>query len=120
MPRNRYSSVTLPTHLIKDAKKVLKTGPGSRYHSLAELVSDALEERLNQLRGVEMVSVAEVSREEAIRLVTEYLEKNPGAHYPSDIANTLGLDLELVFEITTRLLREHIVELGTEKELVAH
>ncbi len=119
LPRRGYSTVTLPTKLVKEVRNIIKTSSGARYRSMTELVSDALEEKLSHLKGVQVVSVAEVSPEDAVRLVTEYLEKKPGSHYPSDIANVLGLDLELVFEVTSRLLREHVVELAAEKELAA-
>lgn len=120
MPKKGYSSVTLPARLVKEARTIIKIPSGARYRSVTELVSDALEEKLSHLRGVQVVSVADVSPRDAARLVTEYLEKNPGSHYPSDIANALGLDLELVFEVTNRLLREHVAEFGAEKELAAH
>jgi hypothetical protein len=43
--------------------------------------------------------------------------KNPGFHYPSDLAHKLGLDLELVFEITESLLRAHLVETASKIEV---
>lgn len=119
MPKKGYCSVTLPTKLVRRARNVIKTSSGTRYRSLTELVSDALEGKLDQMKGVPIVSVADVSPDEAVRLITEYLQKNPGSHYPSDIASSLGLDIELVFEVTNRLLRERLVEFATEKELAA-
>jgi len=119
LPKKGYSSVTLPARLVREATRVLKTPSGARYRSLTELVSDALGEKLSHLRGAPIVSVADVSAEDAARLITEYLGKNPGSHYPSDIAYALGLDLELVFKVTEALLREHVVEVVAEKELAA-
>lgn len=119
MPKRGYSSVTLPARLVKEARRVLKTPSGARYRSMTELVSDALEDKLGHLRGAPIVSMLDVSPEDATHLVMEYLGKNPGSHYPSDIAYALGLDLELVFQVTERLLREHVVETVTEKELAA-
>lgn len=120
MPKKGYSSVTLPTRLVNEARSVLRSPSGARYRSLTELVSEALDEKLDHLRGSPIVSVGDVSLDDAVRLITEHLRKNPGSHYPSDIAYALGLDLELVFRVTQNLLREHVVEVVTEKELAAH
>ena len=71
------------------------------------------------LKGTPIVSTREISRDEAQRLVLEYLDQNPGFHYPSDLAQKLGLDLELVFEITQALLRDHVVETASRIEVEA-
>jgi 5-methylcytosine-specific restriction endonuclease McrBC regulatory subunit McrC len=54
-------------------------------------------------------------------MIVAYLKENPGAHYPSDIAYSLGLDMEVVFEVTESLLREHVVETKsiTQQEIKA-
>lgn len=67
-------------------------------------------EKLEALRGAPIVSTRTASREDAKRMILAYLRENPGAHYPSDIAYSLGLDLEVVFEVTESLLRESVIE----------
>lgn len=119
MPKKGYSSVTLPSALIHDAQRMLKSTVGKRYRSLTELTSEALRDKLVALKGIPIVSTKEISRDEAQRLVFEYLEKNPGFHYPSDVAHELGLDLELVFEITESLVRAHVVETASKIEAEA-
>jgi hypothetical protein len=121
MPKQGYSSVTLPSNLVRKARKVLDSHVGGRYHSLTELASEALEEKLEALRGVSIVSTRTASTEDAKRMIVAYLKENPGAHYPSDIAYSLGLDMEVVFEVTESLLREHVVETKsiTQQEIKA-
>jgi len=119
MPRKEYASVTLPLHLLNQARRAVKGGSAKKYRSVAELVSEALEEKLESLKGIPVVSVKETSRDDAERLILKYLHKNPGFHYPSDLAHSLGLDLELVFEITESLLREQVIETTVKKEIEA-
>jgi Arc/MetJ-type ribon-helix-helix transcriptional regulator len=118
MPKKGYTSVTLPSSLVREARKLLKGPTGERYRSLSELVSEAIEERLEVIRSASMVSTRTVQTEEAKRMITDYLKDNPGAHYPSDIAYSLGLDLDVVFEITQSLFRDHIIETKTISEKV--
>lgn len=119
MPRKGYRSVTLPSHLLREGQKAMQRDTGKRYHSLAELVSEALEEKLEALKGAPISSTKEVSREDAKHMIIDYLQDNAGFHYPSDLASSLGLDLELVFEITESLLREQIAETTAKKEIEA-
>lgn len=119
MPRKGYGSVTLPTLLLKEAHRVLKGKIGEKYRSMTELVSEALEDKIEALKGVPIVSTKDTSREDAKQMIIDHLRKNPGFHYPSDMAYSLGLDLELVFEITNSLLREQVVEIMGKKEIEA-
>jgi hypothetical protein len=121
MPKQGYSSITLSSKLVRKARKLLDGPLGKRYSSLTELASEALEEKMEAIRGTPIVSLRTMSREDAERMILAYLRENPGAHYPSDIAYSLGLDLEVVFEVTQSLLREHIVENGsfTQQEIKA-
>lgn len=122
MPKKGYSSVTLPSRLVRDAQKALRSPAGEKYRSLTELVSEAVEEKIGALTDIAIVSTKTVSGEEAKRMMLDYFEKNPGAHYPSDIAHSLGLDLDIVFEVTQSLLRDQIVETKPtpEKAIEAH
>jgi len=118
MPKKGYTSVTLPSSLVREARKLLKSPTGERYRSLTELASEAIEQKLEVIRGASIVSTKTVQTEEAKSMIIDYLKNNPGAHYPSDIADSLGLDLDVVFEITQSLLRDHIVETKTTSEKV--
>ncbi len=118
MPRKGYSSITVPSNIARRARRLLDSPDGERYHSLTELASAAIEEKLEALKGVPIVSTGTVSWKDAKRMILEYLERNPGAHYPSDIAYTLGLELEVVFEVTESLLHEHLVETKHESPTV--
>lgn len=110
MPKEGYTSITLSSGLVRNARRLLKGPLGERYRSLTELASEALEEKLEALREAPIVSTSAASREDAKRMILAYLRENRGPHYPSDIAYSLGLDLEVVFEVTESLLQEHVVE----------
>ena len=84
MPRKGYTSVTLPSSLVREARKLLKSPTGERYRSLTELASEAIEEKLDVIRGTSIVSTKTVQTEEAKGMIIDYLKNNPGAHYPSD------------------------------------
>ncbi len=116
MPKRGYTSVTLPSSLVREARKTLRRPSSRKYRSLTELVSEAVQEKLETIMGNTIVSTKTVSKEEATQMIIDHLTKNPGAHYPSDLANSLGLDLNLVFEVTESLLRDQIVETTTAHE----
>ncbi len=110
--------MTLRSSLVREARKSLRRSSSRKYRSLTELVSEAVEEKLETIMGNAIVSTKTVSKEEATHMILDYLRKNPGVHYPSDLANSLGLDLDLVFEVTESLLRDQIVETRTTHEEV--
>src|SRR3989304_4916845 len=118
MPKRGYASVPRPPPPVGEAQRLRRSPVGEKYRSLTELISEAVDEKLEAARGVSIVSARTVPREEAKRVILDYLNSNPGAHYPSDIANSLGLDLDVVFEITQSLLRDHIVETKPSSERV--
>lgn len=118
MPKKGYTSVTLPSSLVREARRLLKSPRGERYRSLTELASEAIEEKIEVIRGASVVSTRTVQTEEAKRMIVDYLKNNPGAHYPSHIADSLGLDIDVVFEVTQSLLRDHIIETKTPSEKV--
>jgi len=119
LPGKGYSSVTLPTNLIARARRVLRSEAGRTYRSLSDLVSEALDEKLGVLKGTPVLSIRDVTKEQARREVLDYLKRNPGFHYPSEVAAALALDPELVFEVTQSLLQHQIVETKSRKELEA-
>jgi hypothetical protein len=96
--------------LVRKARRLLAGPRGRRYRSLTDFVSEALEEKLEATKDGPIVSTRIISKEETKRMILDYLRNRPGAHYPSDIAASLGLDLEAVFQVTQSLLREHIIE----------
>jgi hypothetical protein len=71
------------------------------------------------MKGTPVFSVNDVSKEQARRAVLDYLKRNPGFHYPSDIALALALDPELVLELTESMLQEQIIETKSGKEFEA-
>ncbi|MFQ5762430.1 MAG: hypothetical protein ACE5PO_05290 [Candidatus Bathyarchaeia archaeon] len=51
--------------------------------------------------------------------IADYLAKHPGAHYPSDIASNLGLDLEVTFQAVRLLVEEGRIETAKKQEVTA-
>ena len=75
-----------------------------RYSSRGEFIRDAIESHLDRVE-VRIVETRDVSVDEAVKLMDEYLAENPGAHYVSDMAEYLGLELPIAFR-AAGVLRE--------------
>lgn len=51
-----------------------------------------------------MVSIKDVSVQEAKRMILAYLKKNPDSHFASEIADELGIDYGVAFKAVNVLL----------------
>lgn len=110
MPRAGFKSITLPEELVERVRRIVRSPLGENYRSVADFIAEAVREKIEEKGEVPIVSVEELPLEEVRGRITQYLKDHPGAHYPSDIAFKLGLDLDLVFEIAKALTTEGIVE----------
>lgn len=120
MPRRGYLSVTLPQQTLVKVRKIVRSPLGTNYRSVSEYIAKAVEEKLERNGGIDLVSVKEVSLEDAKSRILEYLSSHTGAYYPSDIAFTLGIDLEVVFEAVRALMSESKVEVADlKREMIA-
>lgn len=120
MPRRGYLSVTLPQQTLAKVKKIFRSPLGANYRSVSEYVAKAVEEKLERKGGIDIISVKEMPLEEAKSQILKYLSAHPGVHYPSDIAFTLGIDLELAFEAVRALMSESKVEVADlKREVIA-
>lgn len=120
MPRRGYLSVTLPQQTLAKVRKMVRSPLGANYRSVSEYVVKAVEEKLERNGGIDIISVKEVPLDEAKSEILKYLSSHPGTHYPSDIAFTLGIDLEVVFEAVRALISESEVELADlKREVIA-
>ncbi|MCZ7398660.1 MAG: hypothetical protein O8C62_03100 [Candidatus Methanoperedens sp.] len=64
--------------------------------------------------GVKTIVVEEMSKDNAIAKIKELFDKYPNESiYPSEIAEKLHIDYDLVFEIVEDLLREDEIEMAT-------
>lgn len=74
------------------------------FRSSADFAREAIRDKL---REAEPVSLREVSRADAERLIDRYLSKNRGSHFASEIAEELGLDLRTTVETI-----QHMINVG--------
>jgi Mn-dependent DtxR family transcriptional regulator len=51
-----------------------------------------------------IVEMRNVTLEEAIKLIDKYVSKNPGKHYVSEISEALGIELDIAFKATQKLI----------------
>jgi DNA-binding MarR family transcriptional regulator len=55
---------------------------------------------------MEVVSVKNVTAQEAERMIENYLTEHPGPSFASEIADALGLEYDITFETIRKLLEE--------------
>jgi len=71
------------------------------FRSAADFARDAVR---NKLREAEPISVQDLSPKGIERLVDDYLTKNRGPHFASEIAEALGLDFGATLETVKRMI----------------
>lgn len=79
------------------------------YRSRSDLVREAIVDKISELKGMEIIQIRNISKEEAKREIIEYI-KGKNKVYASDIADELRLDLSLTFEIIDELFKEEKIE----------
>ena len=92
------------------ARKLDRAVKTLRYSSRSELIREAIEQHLGNTLENKMIEVRDVSVDEATRLIDGYLSKNPGAHYVSELAEELGLELDVAFRAAKRLTDQGLVK----------
>jgi Arc/MetJ-type ribon-helix-helix transcriptional regulator len=73
------------------------------YRSSADFLREAVRDKLGSM---EVVSVQDVDLRKAERMIEDHLIKHPGPSFASEIADTLGLEYGVTFEIIHKLLEE--------------
>jgi len=71
------------------------------YRSSADFAREAIRDKI---RTLEVVSVKDVSVQEAKSMILAYLKRNPGSHFASEMADELGIDYALAFKAVNQLL----------------
>jgi len=99
--------VRIPRKLAKDLDKVAMS---LGYNSRNQVIRDALEQYVKEVMNAKIIEVKDFSVDEAIKKMDEFLSKNPGSHYVSEIAEALGLELKVAFKAAQKLMDEGIVE----------
>jgi Arc/MetJ-type ribon-helix-helix transcriptional regulator len=73
------------------------------YSSRNAFIREAIEQHINDRLESRIIEVRDVPVGEAVRMIDRYLAKNPGAHYVSELAEELGLELGLAFKAAKAL-----------------
>lgn len=93
----------------KILKKIDELVEKIRYRSRSELIREAIEDKIAQLEGSEIIQLRNVSKYKAKKEILEYI-KGKDRIYPSQIAEDLRLDLSMTFEIINELFTEGKLE----------
>ena len=102
--------VFLPVRIEREMLgELTQLGEKHGYKSRSELVREAIEDKITQLRGVEIVKIRNISKSKAKKEILAYI-RNRDRTYASDIAFDLRLDLGLVFGVVDELFREEKLE----------
>ena len=80
------------------------------YVNVSDFVREAVRDKLH---NVEIITLRDVTPEEARKEVLEYIDRHD-RFYPSDIAHDLRLDYRFVTQIVERLIEEKEVEVAEE------
>ncbi len=86
-----------------DYAKVQQLVDAGLYRSFADFLREAVRDKL---ASMEIVSVKDVTPQEAERMIEEYLKTHAGSNFASEIADALGLDFSITFKTVTKLLEE--------------
>ncbi len=84
------------------------------YPSRNEFIREAVERHINDTLESKIIEVRDVSTADATRMVDSYLLKNPGEHYVSELAEKLGLELDVAFRAAKRLLDDGIARVKSQ------
>jgi len=106
MQRKRYVYPVELDGKIRDALEEITQKLGC---SKADAIRDAILHYAEEIRGLEVVKIREVSREQAKNEILEFLKGKDRA-YADEIPDALRLDFHLVNEILMELWKEEKVE----------
>ncbi len=98
-----------PVNLDKETGQALNTIMKRLGYSKAESIREAIKNYAEDVKGMQVVQIRDVSLNQAKKEVIEYLEKN-GRTWSSDIALSLRLDPELVDRALEELWKEEEVQ----------
>jgi hypothetical protein len=107
--RTQDKRYVYPVQLDEPELEALSTITQSLNISKSEAIRDAVRNYAEQLKGVEVVRIREISRAQARKEILELLDMKDRA-WASDIADELRLDIFLVNSILESLWSEKRVE----------
>ena len=102
-----------PVQLDESELEALDTITERLHLSKSEAIRDAVRNYAEQLKGLEVVKLREISRSQARKEILEFLDKKDRA-WASEIADALRLDIPFVNSILEGLWSEKRVEPTTQ------
>lgn len=75
------------------------------YRSRTELVREAIEEKITQLKGTQIIELRDITNQQAKKEILEHIKGKPSV-YPSDVADALRLPMKQVFNVVNELFAE--------------
>lgn len=100
---------TVPVSLpIVVVQKIEKLRARLGYRSRNEVIREAIKRFIEDIEETKVVYVREISLEQAKKGVVEHL-KHHGSAYVSEIAEDLGIAIELAFKAVEELEKEGVV-----------
>jgi len=83
-----------------------ETCGGRIYRSSADFLREAVRDKL---RTMEVISLRGVDLETAEKMIIEYLKKNPGSSFVSEIADALGIEYTIAFKAAHNLIEKGVI-----------
>ncbi|MFQ6013524.1 MAG: ribbon-helix-helix protein, CopG family [Thermoplasmata archaeon] len=99
-------SLRLPAELLCEVDALVQRAP---MRSRTELIQRAVEAFLEEVKEAKVVMVRMYTEAEAEATILGYLEDHPGT-YVSDLAEALGMNLDLAFRVVASLAGEGKVD----------
>ncbi len=100
---------TIPVSLpISVVKKIEKLRARLGYRSRNDVIREAIRRFIEEMEEAKAIYVRDVTLEQAKREMVDYL-KHHGSAYVSEMAESLGIDIELAFKAVQELAKEGII-----------
>lgn len=100
---------TVPVSLpISVVKKIEELRGRLGYRSRNDVIREAIRRFIEEMEEAKVLYVKDVTLEQAKREIVEYLKRH-GSAYVSEVAESLGVDIELAFKAVEELEKEGVV-----------
>lgn len=100
---------TIPVSLpISVVKKIEELRARLGYRSRNDVIREAVRRFIEEMEEAKVLYVRDVTGEQAKREIVEYLKRH-GSAYVSEMAESLGINIELAFKAVEELEKEGIV-----------
>ena len=97
--------VSLPVSVVK---KIEELRGRLGYRSRNDVIREAIRRFIEEMEEAKVLYVKDVTLEQAKREIVEYLKRH-GSAYVSEVAESLGVDIELAFKAVEELEKEGVV-----------